>query len=112
MVCHDGRGNAMLVPASSADLTCSWVERQVTCWGWQENGWKQTWQATTQRHPFGPWPQKATSVLDAVLGDTTTLSGNKPVWSGGLAYEVRGGSGMSRSVRRGRVAPGGLWTQV
>lgn len=108
----EGQEDVLLVPASSADLACSWVEHQVTCWNWQHEGWKQTWQATTGRHPFDPWPQKTASALNAVLGDTTTLSGNKPVWFDGLAYEVRGGSGMSRSVRRGRVAPGGLWTQV
>lgn len=108
----EGQEDVLLVPASNADLACSWAEHQVTCWNWQKKGWEQTWQATTGRHPFDAWPQKAASALDAVLGETTTLSGNRPVWSGGLAYEVRGGSGMSRSVRRGRVAPGGLWTQV
>lgn len=108
----EGQEDVLLLSTLNADVACSWVEHQVTCWKWQQNGWGQTWQASTHRHPFESWPQKASSALDAVLGDANTLSGDRPAWSGGLAYEVRGGSGMSRSVRRGRVAPDGLWTQV
>lgn len=103
----EGEEEVALIPAGRADERCDWLNRQVTCWRWQGGAWQRTWQAQTRRTPLDRWPTPAPGALDAVLGETTTVTGRQPVWPGGLHYEALGGSGMGRAVRRGQVAPGG-----
>ncbi|EYB66617.1 hypothetical protein DEIPH_ctg081orf0002 [Deinococcus phoenicis] len=101
-----------LFPVGRADERCDWVEDTARCFAWRGGRWQATWAAQTERTAWDPWPTLASRALEAVLGQARTLRGQKPDWSGGLEYEGVSGHGMGHAVRRGRVAPGGQWTQV
>lgn len=101
-----------LFPAGRADERCDWAGHGVRCFAWQEGRWQETWAAQTERTSWDSWPTSASRALQAVLGQAKTLRGQRPEWSGGLEYEGISGHGMGHAVRRGRVAPGGQWTQV
>ncbi|ANC70836.1 hypothetical protein [Deinococcus radiodurans] len=106
----EGGVNVLLTARGSAEQQCEWIAHRVTCWTWQDGHWTLTWQAQTDRTPDDAWPQPRPDALEAVLGRVTPLSGTRPSWPGGLDFEQRGGSGTSRTVQRGWVAPGGQRT--